>query len=130
LRQYIKWPVLVIAIMIFAAGYGAGWFQYVKYPQILTVREARQQHEELQKMTRYGEVVEVKPNAITIKSGKDEGTYTINDYTNIQISSNYVSKAGVSSDLTKYFKKGDQVDLLAKNGVAVLIHRDFRTAEP
>lgn len=124
-----KWP-LIVAITMLLFGYGIGWFQYVKYPQLKSIRDVRMQQEEINKMTRHGELVEVKADSIVVKTD-EEGTasYRINQYSSIQLGMSFVSQPGTKPDLTHFFNKGDFVDLLVKGGQAVLIHRDLRNGE-
>lgn len=96
---------------------------------------AKKQQEELKKMTRSGEVVTVKPESITLRvesGGGDIGqtiTVTANEYTSIQIGMNFVMKPGEKPDLTKYFKPGDKIYALVKNGQAMALQRELRPNE-
>ncbi|WP_434577049.1 hypothetical protein [Thermoanaerobacterium thermosaccharolyticum] len=136
----MKKLVLVLAFILtlglgFGGGFYAGYYKYVKQPQIAAQEQAKKQQEELNKMVRHGEVTDVKPDEITVKVQKGGGdigktiTATINQYTSVQIGMNFVNKPDETTDLTKYFKKGDSIDMIYKDGQAMALHRDLRPGE-
>jgi hypothetical protein len=119
----------------FGGGFYAGYYKYVKQPQIVAQEQAKKQQAELNKMVRHGEVLDVKPDEVTVKVQKGGGdigktiTATINQYTSVQIGMNFVNKPDEVTDLTKYFQKGDSIDMLYKDGQAMALHRDLRPGE-
>ncbi|WP_025775147.1 hypothetical protein [Neomoorella thermoacetica] len=42
---------------------------------------------------------------------------------------NFVDKPGQNADLTKYFKAGDTINALVKDGQALALHREARPGE-
>ncbi|MFU0783811.1 MAG: hypothetical protein ACFWT2_12115 [Thermoanaerobacterium thermosaccharolyticum] len=104
-------------------------------PTLVAQEQAKKQQEELNEMARHGEVINVEPDEITIKvlqGGGDIGntiTAKINQFTSVQIGMNFVNKAGETTNLTKYFQKGDLVDMLYKDGQALALHRNLRPNE-
>lgn len=131
--------IALIIIVSFAigleAGFGGGYYHYVVGPQKKAQEMAKKQQEELNKMARHGEVVDVKPEQITVhvtKAQLEQGktvTYRTNKYTSVQIGMGFVNKPNEKTDLTKWFQKGDQVDLLVKNGQVMAMHRELRPGE-
>lgn len=123
--------VFVIGLGI---GYGGSYYQYVHYPQKQAEARAKEQQEKLNKMVCRGDVVEVKPTQISInvQEGEETGTVLplkINEYTSIQVGQSFVNKYGDPVDLTKWFKQGDYIDAIVKDGQAFALHRDFRPEE-
>lgn len=126
---------IIIALCVGALGFAGGWYKFIKAPQIKAQKEIKAQQEQMQQMTRHGEVQDLTGNTLTIdidKSGNKETgkqKYRINEFTSIQIGMQFVNQPGDPIDLTHWFQKGDYVDLLVKDGQAVLIHRDLRSGE-
>lgn len=116
-------------------GFGAAYYHYVYGPQKKAQEIAKKQQEELNKMVRHGEAVEVRPDAIKIKVEKGGGdigktiTARTTEYTSVQVGMNFVSRPGEKPDLTKWFKAGDSVDVLYKDGQALALHRELRPDE-
>lgn len=136
LRKSILVLIVVGAFLAgFGAGFGAGYYYYVHTPQKKMQEEARKQQEELEKMVRRGEAVEVMPDAIKVKvekGGGDAGktiTARISEYTSVQVGMGFVNEPGVKLDLTQWFKPGDYVNLLYEDGQALALHRDLRPGE-
>jgi hypothetical protein len=138
--MYIRKNVLALSIVLsllvgVAAGFGGGYYKYVSFPKKQAVETARKQQEELQKMVRSGEAVAVDPDKITVKVEKGGGdvgqtiTARTNEYTSVQVGMGFVSRPGEKLDLTKWFKAGDQVDVLYKDGQALALHRELRPGE-
>ncbi|MFU0783786.1 MAG: DUF5666 domain-containing protein [Thermoanaerobacterium thermosaccharolyticum] len=136
----MKKLVLVLAFILtlglgFGGGFYAGYYKYVKQPQIAAQEQAKKQQAELNKMVRHGEVLDVKPDEVTVKVQKGGGdigktiTAKINQYTSVQIGMNFVNKPDETTDLTKYFQKGDSIDMIYKDGQAMALHRDLRPNE-
>ncbi|MDI6710455.1 MAG: hypothetical protein QME76_07185 [Bacillota bacterium] len=127
--------IVAAAVVLVGLGYFLAWERYVNLPMKQAREAARQQQEELNKMVRHGEAVEVKPEAITIKVEKGGGdigktvTARVNEYTSIQIGMGFVNKPGEKLDLTRWFKQSDQVDMLYKDGQAMAVHRELRPGE-
>lgn len=90
---------------------------------------------ELNKMVRYGTLIAVEPEKMTLKveqGGGDIGqtiNISTNEYTSIQIGMSFVNKLGEKTDLTKWFKIGDKVDAIVKDGQALALYRDLRPGE-
>ncbi|MGB9904938.1 MAG: copper amine oxidase N-terminal domain-containing protein [Desulfotomaculales bacterium] len=92
---------------------------------------------ELDKMVRYGKLIAVEPGKVTLKverGGGDIGQtidLSINEYTSIQIGiyAFGVNKPGEKTDLTKWFKVGDTVHALVKDGQALSLYRELRPGE-
>lgn len=128
--------IVIVAVLAGTLGFAGGWYKFVKAPVLKVQKETRLQQEEMQKMTRHGEITGLTGNGLTLlidKSGdgkKGEQKYRTNEYTSIQVGMQFVNKSGEPADLTQYFKKGDYVDLLVKDGQAVLIHREARKDDP
>lgn len=129
--------LIIIASFVagLAAGFGGGYYRYIVEPQKKAQELAKKQQEELNKMVRHGIVVAVKLDEITVRVTKghaDVGktiTYRTNEYTTIQVGMSFVNKPGEKNDLSKWFQKGDRVDLLVKNGQAMALHRELRPGE-
>jgi hypothetical protein len=134
-RGIIALIIIVSFVVGLAAGFGGGYYHYVVGPQKEAQEMAKKQQEELNKMVRHGEVVDVKPEQITVhvtKAQLEQGktvTYRTNEYTSVQIGMGFVNKPNEKTDLTKWFQKGDQVDLLVKNGQVMALHRELRPGE-
>jgi len=136
IRKSVLAVTLVVSLLVgAAAGFGGGYYKYVHVPKVKAQEMAKKQQEELNKMVRHGEAKEVKPDAITIevtKGGGDIGqtvTFTTNEYTSVQVGMGFVNKPGEKTDLTKWFRPGDRVDALVKDGQAVALHRELRPDE-
>jgi len=135
-RKWVIALIVIISLLVgFAGGFGGGYYHYVVGPQKKAQEMAKKQQEELNKMVRHGEVVAVEPDKITVhvtKAQAEQGktvTYRVNEYTSIQIGMGFVNKAGEKMDLSKWFQKSDQVDLLVKDGQAMVLHRELRPGE-
>ncbi len=126
---------VIIALLVGIIGFTGGWYKFIKAPELKAQKEVKAQQEQMEQMTRHGEVKEVTENTITIdieKSGNKETgkqKYQANEYTSIQIGMQFVNQPGKLINLTQWFKKGDYVNMLVKDGQAVLIHRDLRNGE-
>lgn len=126
---------VIIALLVGALGFTGGWYKFVKAPELKAQKEVKMQQKQMEQMTRHGEVTEISENTITVeidKSGNKETgkqKYRTNEYTAIQIGMQFVNQPGEPGNLTQWFKKGDYVDLLVKDGQAVLIHRSLRSGE-
>jgi hypothetical protein len=136
IRKSVLAVTLVVSLLVgAAAGFGGGYYKYVHVPKVKAQELAKKQQEELNKMVRHGEAKEVEPDAITIevtKGGGDVGqaiTVTTNEYTSVQVGMGFVNKPGEKTDLTKWFRPGDRVDALVKDGQAVALHRELRPDE-
>ncbi|MCL0028339.1 hypothetical protein M1M88_01315 [Peptococcaceae bacterium] len=86
-------------------------------------------------MVRYGEVISVEPERITVKvedGGGDIGktiTVQTNEYTSVQFGMKLMNEPNVKVDLTQWFKTGDYVDMLVEDGQVLVIHRELRPGE-
>lgn len=126
---------VIIALLVGIIGFVGGWYKFIKAPELKAQKEVKAQQEQMEQMTRHGEVKEVTENTITIdidKSGSKETgkqKYRGNEYTSIQIGMQFANQPGELLDLTQWFKKGDYVNMLVKDQQAVLIHRDLRNGE-
>lgn len=136
IRKAVFALILIASVLVgAAAGFGGGYYKYVHVPKVKAQEMAKKQQEELNKMVRHGEAKEVKPDAITIevtKGGGDVGqaiTVTTNEYTSVQVGMGFVNRPGEKTDLTKWFRPGDRVDALVKDGQAVALHRELRPDE-
>ncbi|WP_027718094.1 hypothetical protein [Desulfovirgula thermocuniculi] len=136
LRKGILALVVIASLLVgAAAGFGGGYCKYVYVPKKQAMEMARKQEEELNKMVRHGEALEVKPEEITIKVEKGGGdigqniTARVNEYTTVQVGMGFVSRPGEKPDLTKWFKPGDKVDMLYRDGQALALHRELRPGE-
>lgn len=118
-----------------AAGFGGGYYKYVAAPRKQAVEMAKKQQEEMNKMVRHGTVTAVEPDKLTLKVEKGGGdigqtiTLATNEYTSIQVGMGFVNKPGEKTDLTKWFKAGDTIDALVKDGQALALHREPRPGE-
>lgn len=134
-----KWAVvltIIVSLLVGAAGgFGGAYYHYVVGPQKKAQEMAKRQQEELNRMVRHGEVVAVEPEKVIVhvtKAQVDQGktkTYLISEYTSVQIGMNFVNKPGEKTDLTKWFQKGDEIDLLVKDDQAMAVHRELRPGE-
>ncbi|QSZ27601.1 hypothetical protein ACETAC_01410 [Aceticella autotrophica] len=128
-----------ILIIVFGLGFGGGfytsYYKYVKKPQMAVQEQAKKQQEELNKMVRHGKIVSVAPDRMEMKVEKGGGDIgkTIKaettQFTSIQVGTGFVNKPNEKTDLTKWFKEGDTVDMLYKDGQALALHRDPRADE-
>ncbi|MGB9661690.1 MAG: hypothetical protein ACPL5F_06670 [Moorellaceae bacterium] len=118
-----------------AAGFGGGYYKYVSAPRKQVMEMAKKQQEEMNKMVRHGTVTAVEPGKLTLKVEKGGGdigqtlTLATNEYTSIQVGMGFVNKPGEKTDLTKWFKAGDTIDALVKDGQALALHRESRPGE-
>ncbi|CEP67153.1 Uncharacterized [Moorella glycerini] len=118
-----------------AAGLGGGYYKYVAAPRKQAVEMAKKQQEEMNKMVRHGTLTAVEPDKLTLKVEKGGGdigqviSLTTNEYTSIQVGMGFVNKPGEKADLTKWFKAGDTIDALVKDGQALALHREPRPGE-
>ncbi|KYH31564.1 hypothetical protein [Neomoorella mulderi] len=118
-----------------AAGFGGGYYKYVAAPRKQAVEMAKKQQEEMNKMVRHGTITAVEPDKLTLKVEKGGGdigqtiTLATNEFTSIQVGMNFVDKPGQKADLTKWFKAGDTIDALVKDGQALALHREPRPGE-
>lgn len=137
---YLRRSVLAVIIIVsllagFASGFGGGYYKYVYAPQKKAQEVAKKQQEELNKMVRRGEVVSVEPDKLTVKVEKGGGdigkaiTVRTNEYTSVQVGMNFVSEPDKKTDLTQWFKAGDYVDMLVKDGQVLALHRELRPGE-
>ena len=96
---------------------------------------ARKHQEKLDRMVRHGEVVSVEPERITVKvedGGGDIGeiiAVRTNEFTSVQVGMRFVNEPGIKTDLTQWFKTGDYVNMLVKDGQALALHRELRPGE-
>jgi hypothetical protein len=131
--------LILIFILVFglgfSGGYYTGYYKYVKKPQIAAQQQAQKQQEELKRMVRHGTIVSIAPDEITVKVEKGGGDIgenikaQANQYTAVQIGTGFVNKPGEPTDLTKFFKEGDTIDMLYKDGQILALHRDARPGE-
>lgn len=134
--------MLVVGLIAFCLGVGAGWYgawyQYVKRPVVLHQQEMEKQQQEIEKMTRRGEVKKVSENSITVNvtaGGDDVGktlTYAVTSTTRVQVGSQIVGGGDIGGspvDVTKYISPGDFVHLMVKDGQIVSMYRALRTGE-
>lgn len=130
---------VVLCLFCLGLGFGSGWYgaryTYTVLPEKKAREEAEKRQKELDKMVRRGKVVSVEPDALTVKVEKGGGdvgktiTLRTTEFTSIQVGMGFVNQPGQKADLTKWFKAGDYVDVLAKDGQALALHRDFRPGE-
>lgn len=127
--------VILVFVAGLAGGFFAGHYKYVTLPQKQAEEAAKKQQEQLERMVRRGVIVDITPETLTVKveeGARDEGktvTYRVNEYSTVQIGMNFVSQPGKKTDLTKFFKKGDYVDLMVDGKQAVVVHREIRPEE-
>ncbi|KYH30536.1 hypothetical protein [Neomoorella mulderi] len=129
--------LIVVAAFIAgaAAGFGGGYYKYVAAPRKQAVEMAKKQQEEMNKMVRHGTITAVEPDKLTLKVEKGGGdigqtiTLATNEFTSIQVGMNFVDKPGQKADLTKWFKAGDTIDALVKDGQALALHREPRPGD-
>ncbi|WP_109206267.1 hypothetical protein [Moorella sp. Hama-1] len=118
-----------------ATGFGGGYYKYVAAPKKQAVAMAQKQQEEMNKMVRHGTLTAVEPDKLTLKVEKGGGdigqtlTLATNEYTSIQVGMGFMNKPGEKADLTKWFKAGDTIDALVKDGQALALHREPRPGE-
>ena len=136
-RQTIT--TIILWVCCLAVGFGGGWYgayqKHVAAPERAARELAQQQQAELDRMVRRGKAVAVKPDALTVEvkeGGGDLGktiTVRANEYTAVQIAMNFVNQPGEKTDLSKWFRAGDQVDLMVKEGQILAVHRESRPGE-
>ncbi|WP_134642972.1 hypothetical protein [Ammonifex thiophilus] len=86
-------------------------------------------------MVRHGEVQEVRPDSLKVKVEKGGGdvgkevTARTTEFTSVQVGMGFVNRPGEKVDLTRYFRPGDRVDMLYRDGQALALHRDLRPGE-
>ncbi|SHJ16078.1 hypothetical protein [Desulfofundulus thermosubterraneus] len=136
LRRSVLAVIVIASLLVgFAGGFGGGYYKFVYAPKVKAQEMAKKQEEELNKMVRHGEVVSVEPDRLTLKVDKGGGdigktiTARTTEYTSVQIGMGFVNKPGEKLDLTKWFKQGDYVDVLYKDGQALALHRELRPGE-
>lgn len=136
MRKGILALIVVTAFIAGAvAGFSGGYYKYVAAPRKQAVEMAKKQQEEMNKMVRHGTLTAVEPDKLTIKVEKGGGdigqtlTLATNEYTSIQVGMGFVNKPGEKADLTKWFKAGDTIDALVKDGQALALHREPRPGE-
>ena len=136
LRKSILAVIIIISLIVgIAGGFGGAYYKYVYAPKKEAERIAKEQQERLNEMVRYGEVVSVEPERITVKvkdGGGDIGetiTVKANERTSVQVGIGLVNEPGVKVDLTQWFKTGDYVDMLVEDGQVLAIHRELRPEE-
>jgi hypothetical protein len=135
----LRWrtAALVFAVLLVGAalGFGGGWWAYVRVPKARMEAAAREQQEMLQRMARHGEVLEVRPDAVTVRverGGGDVGRTieaTVGPLTTVQIGMSFVDKPGEKIDLTEWFRPGDAVDMIYREGRALALRRELRPGE-
>lgn len=134
--------MLVVGLIAFCLGVGAGWYgawyQYVKRPMVIQQQENEKQRQEMEKMTRRGEVRKVSGNSITVNvtaGGADVGktlTYAVTPTTRVQVGSQIIGGGDIGGspvDVTKYISPGDFVHLMVKDGQIVSMYRALRPGE-
>lgn len=93
------------------------------------------QMEEMNKSVRRGTVASVASDGISIRvvgGGGDIGktvAFKTTEYTNIQIGMKFINKPGEKTDLTKWFKVEDSVNVLVKDDRILALHRELRPGE-
>lgn len=119
-------------------GWGAGYYNYIKKPQLVARQEQEKQKAESEKMLRHGQVVSVANGSLTVKvtsGGGDVGktrTYYTSNLTNVQIGQSTVgggSMSAASVDLTRWFIPGDYAHFMAKDDQMVNLYRPSRPGE-
>lgn len=128
-----------VALCVFCLGLGFGWlgarYSYTILPEKKAKEEAKKQQEDLNKMLRHGKLVSVEPDVLVIKVVKGGGdigkTITVrsSEYTSIQVGMGFINQPGQKTNLTKWFKAGDFVDMIVKDNQVLSLHRDFRPGE-
>ncbi|GEA16312.1 hypothetical protein E308F_25560 [Moorella sp. E308F] len=117
-----------------AAGFGGGYYKYVVEPQKQAVEMAKKQQEEMNRMVRRGTLTAVEPGKITLKvedGGGDIGqelTLSLSEDATLQVGMNFIDEDG-KAGVTKWFKPGDAVSVLAKDGEALALYRPARPGE-
>ncbi|MEW6226473.1 MAG: hypothetical protein AB1700_00030 [Bacillota bacterium] len=130
---------VVLCLFCFGLGFGSGWlgarYSYTVLPEKKVREEAEKRQKELDKMVRRGRIASVEPDVLTVKVEKGGGdvgktiALRTNEYTSVQIGMDFVNQPGRKLDLTQYFKAGDYVDALVKDGQALALHREFSPGE-
>ncbi|MGE5372405.1 MAG: hypothetical protein ACM3QZ_10485 [Solirubrobacterales bacterium] len=124
----MKKTVMIILVLIALAVIAGAYFTHEKNPPL------SQNQQEIREMERYGTVKKVTPDRISVEinQGKLKGqtkTYTQTDQTTVQIHNQVVNKPGAMVDLTRHFKLGDTVQILAEQNNLAVIHRNLRPTE-
>ena len=128
-------PLLIFAIaisLLVGAVLGAGGMYYASQvvPEKKAQEVARQQQEELNRMLRQGEIVEVQPEEVTVKVNDGGGnigetvTVTTNEYTSVQVGMAFMNKPGEKTNLTEWFAVGDHIDMLVEDGQALALYQE------
>lgn len=124
---------IITTILIFVVGILIGAYGVFFVKEVIPVRNAKmiaqEQQKELDSMVRQGIAEELTADTIKVNTGSDVISLRTNQYTMVQVGMTMVSKKGQSTDLTKYFKTGENVDLLIKEDTALAIHRALRPNE-
>jgi len=136
LRKLFLVLIVIGSLLIGSGGgFGIAHYYYIYKPQKEAQEMAKKQQEELNKMVRHGEVITVEPDAIEMKVEKGGGDVgkvikvRTSEYTSVQVGMGFVNEPGKKTDLTKWFRKGDYVDALVKDGRLLAIHRELRPDE-
>lgn len=125
--------IVTIIIVLLAAGFLVGYFTTIK-PQSDEKHKADALQQKMQSMVRDGVITAIMPTQVTVHldQGTDAGqtkTYKATEYSGIQIGQYCLNEQSKICNLKKYFKKGDNVQLLVKGNQLVLLHREMRPKE-
>jgi hypothetical protein len=117
-------------------GFFGGCYTYRIYPQVHAAKAAQQEQAELNREVRAGAVVSIGANEVIIKVSKgaaDVGkTLALRETpsTTVQVGSAPLNRLGTMTDLTRYYKAGDAVDVLTRDDVTLAaIYRPLRPGE-
>lgn len=123
----IKKPIIITAIifLIFGVILGAGGLYFVKFtvPMQKAKALAKQQQAELESMVREGDVTEITPDTIQINTDNGIMKFKTNEYTTVQVGMSMKNAEGQKTDLTQFYKQGDNVSLLVKEDQVLAIYR-------
>ncbi|MFX4261199.1 hypothetical protein ACOBQJ_03245 [Pelotomaculum propionicicum] len=124
---------IITSILIFVVGVLIGACGLYLAREVIPVRNAKmiaqEQQKELDSMVRQGIAEEITADTIKVNTGSDVISLRTNQYTTVQVGMTMVSAKGQKTDLTKYFKAGENIDLLVKEDQALAIHRALRPDE-
>jgi len=124
--------VLIANSLLIGVAFGGFGMYYVKFiaPHNKVQAIVQKQQKELEKSVRSGEVLNVKPEELTMKvesSGESsligkELVVKVDDQTTFQAGMNLLNKPGEAVDMTKHLKPGQKVDVMERDGLAAAVH--------
>lgn len=130
-----KKVLAAVAVFSVLAGISLGvlghWLFTEKLPRDRAMAVAKKQQEEMNRMMRSGEVTDVKPDGITLKVNRSgdpavevgtELTLRVDAGTTVQEGMNMLKRPGQEVDVTRYVKRGMKVDVLERDGRALVVH--------